>query len=126
MEHLDTYCFYCGNDCSYGGSGTVIEHIANLLIPVISHRRRFIEIIIIDWILKMVVYEDETLTGEISVMNWRNPEDDFIIKNYFTAPVYSFDEKPYIKRLLEEVKMWHDMDELHDGLHPVTIKTIIN
>jgi hypothetical protein len=118
-------CEYCNTICQYAGVGANIELLVNLLIPQVSLTQRFTEINIVDWILHAKIIENEALVGEIIVNNWKHPESDFEIKNYFLGSELSYGTEDYIKRLVAEIKLFYEHPELQDGEHPILIKMIV-
>jgi hypothetical protein len=126
MDDLEQPCPHCGLKCQYLGYGYNIEHLIEVLIPKMTDGYRSAEICLVDWIMIVNVWEDEALVGKITVNNWKRPEDDYTILNYFNGKTPTFTEVDYLKSLMAEIKMYYDAIELHDGEHPVRIKLIVN
>lgn len=117
-------CPYCQNKCLYHDHGYGIENIIDLLIPVnIAYTRR-IEIDLNNWKFTANIFENEILVGKIFVNRLDKPED-YSIDNYFIIPSYAFSIEEYVAKLVNEIKMFYEAAEFHDGEHPIIIKVNI-
>lgn len=131
-------CEYCNiSNCPYDSYGKSIDYAIEALISKIAaDQDRYISIAVENWKVNIIVMEGQTLVGEIKVNDFRNPENDYSVKNFYdknygenkllTRSDVEYYEIYFINAIMQEIKFHYEKDDFNDILHPITIRTTIN